>query len=111
MIILMGCSSTNTIYEDTIYITRKYIGDFISQHTIAEGRIFKRDVTVIITDQAIVKTFGRPKIEIPYGARCYLRYIAEILPPHSRVWVLYLTWDGTEDLYKLWQDPYTGRVF
>ena len=110
--LMASCSTTNRIHEDMMYVTRKYIGDFDSMYVPIEGRLIKSKITNIVTDYNHVTTWGTPELDIPQGARCYVKYIAESMPGSMvSVWVLYFTWDGTADLYKIRQDVYTGEIY
>lgn len=102
---LVGCSSTNRIYEDELYITKKYVGKFI--RFVPEKRC-----TNIQTDRESFYIMGHPDINIPVGAPCYVKYSAESKAGTLRkFWILYFTWDGTDDLYMVKQNPYTGKVY
>ncbi len=105
-ILLISCTSQrNIINEDTLYVTRKYVGDFI------ELRIDKK-VTHILTTEAVFYIMGKPRMKIPVKSKCYVKYIAERLPgSHTKVWILYFTWDDTEDLYMLKQNWITGEIY
>lgn len=104
-ILISSCNPYNQIHEDTLYVTRKYIGNF-------DTLVQEKKATAIYTDQAMFRVIGHPPLEIPDSARCYLRYIKETLPRnYSSVWVLYFTWDGTEDLIKIRQNWYTGETY
>lgn len=113
VILTAGCLPSNQIYEDQLYVTRKYVGNFDTTVVVQERQLFFcHDITIIYTDRAHFRIWGNPGLDIPPSARCYLRYIAEVLPgPRKKVWVLYFTWDGTENLYMLQQDYYTGKVY
>lgn len=112
VIILAGCSFTSKVHEDRLYITRKYVGEFQAFETMKAGRLFKRTVTQIQTTRAEFYLLGDPQLNIPTGARCYVKYFPESLPNSiSTINVLYLTWNGTYDMYELWQDPYTGEIY
>jgi len=102
---LAGCSSSNRIYEDNLYVTKKYVGNFVRM--VPEKRC-----TNIQTDQESFYLCGHPDINIPVGTRCYVKYSAESRAGTIRkFWILYFTWDGTEDMYLVKQDPYTGQVY
>ena len=103
-IILSSCVSTNRIHEDKMYLTRKYCGDFVGIVPV------NKRYTRIYTTQATFKIVSHI-INVPIHARCYLRYIPQRLPDHHfDVWILYFTWDGTDDLYMLSQNIYTGEI-
>lgn len=111
-IILAGCSSTSKVHEDRLYITRKYVGDFQTFETMRVGRLFKYTVTRINTSCAEFYLLGDPQLNIQPGARCYVKYFPEKIPNSiSNVAVLYFTWNGTYDMYEVWQDAYTGKVY
>ena len=105
-ILLVGCTSKrNIIYEDTLYITRKYIGDF-------DTLVVEKRIAHIYTSQAVFNILGGTSLNIEKGAKCYLRYIPErLVGSHSKVYILYFTWDGTEDLFVLRQNIYTGEIY
>ena len=102
----MGCTSQqNIVHEDTLYVTRKYVGD-------CEGVVADKKLTKIYTSQHIFSLTGHPELNLSKGDRCYVKYIAERLAgTPSKVWVLYFTWDGCEDLYMLRQDYFTGQIY
>ena len=105
--IIIGCVANrkNVIHEDTMYVTRKFCGNF-------DTLIVEKKTIRIITDEAIFHIWGNPKIDIPKNRRCYVKYIPEKLPGSSnKVWVLYFTWDGTEDLIELRQNWITGEIY
>lgn len=105
LVVLAGCAGSGGIGEDMLYVTRKYCGDFDSLK-------IERRYTRIYTSQAEFQIRGRVDLDVPLGARCYVRYIPQRLPGlGSEVWVLYFTWDGTADLYMLRQDPITGKIY
>ena len=109
---LIGGCSASQVHEDRLYITRKYVGDFQTFETMRVGRLFKHTVTRINTGRAEFYLIGDPQIDIPTGARCYVKYFPESLPNSaSSVAVLYFTWNGTYDMYEVWQDRYTGKVY
>ena len=111
-IILTGCSSTSKVHEDRLYIIRKYVGEFQAFETMKVGRLFKHTVTQIQTGRAEFYLLGDPQLNIELGARCYVKYFPEKIPNSiSSVAVLYFTWNGTYDMYEVWQDPYTGKVY
>lgn len=103
---LMGCASQqNVIHEDALYVTRKYVGEY-------EVSLPGKNSTRIVTTQNTFSITGNPQLNLSEGDRCYVKYIAERLAgTHSNVWVLYFTWDGTEDLYMLRQDWVTGQIY
>ncbi len=104
--VFFSCTTTqDLIYEDSLYVIRKYIGDFV------ELRIEKR-MTCVYTTEAVFYIQGQPELKILEGARCYARYIPERMAGANFMsWVLYFTWDGTEDLYILEQDWITGEIY
>ena len=104
-LILAGCSSANRIYEDELYITKKYVGKFV--RFVPEKRC-----TEIQTDRETFYLAGHPDIDIPSGARCYVKYSAESRAGTIRkFWILYFTYDGTDNFYMVKQNPYTGQVY
>ena len=105
-IILAGCTtSEDLVYEDQLRITRKYIGEYIQ--TVDQ----KRNIS-IYTTEAVVKIAGHPELKIPEGSSCYLRYRAEQYAGNlQRYYVLYFTWNGTNDLYMVYQNPITGQIY
>ncbi len=106
LVIIIGCvSQRDIIHEDTLYVTRKYIGNFI------ELRVDKK-ATCIVTTDALFYIIGKPLLEIPDSSRCYVKYIPErLVGSNTSVWILYFTWDGTEDLFVLRQNKYTGEIY
>lgn len=104
--ILMGCViQKNTPHEDMLYVTRKYVGDFV-------GMEVEKRATHIVTTREDFYITGRPVLDIPYGARCYIKYFPEkIVGSVERYWILYFTWGSTEDLYMLRQNWVTGRIY
>ena len=112
-ILLAGCSgSRNTAHEDQLYITRKYVGEFQTMETMKVGRLFKHTVTKINTGRAEFYLVGDPQLDISPSARCYVKYFPEKIPNSiSTINVLYFTWNGTYDLYEVWQNAYTGQVY
>lgn len=104
--ILCSCTSQlEIIHEDTLYVTRKYVGDF------ADLGVDKR-TTRIITTEAVFHLTGTPTLNIPPNAKCYVKYIPERMAgATSKYWVLYFTWDGTEDLFMLKQNWITGKIY
>ncbi len=112
-LIFMGCTPIRNIHEDRLYITKKYIGDYMKQEE-QYVRVFlgiTKDVTKIVTTETYVFVPGHPKLNIPVGTKCYIKYIAESRPHHCKVWILYLTWDGTDDLIMIYQNIYTGQIY
>ena len=103
LLVFVGCS--RYIYEDTMYVTRKYCGTF---DTLIVGR---RDIR-IVTSEDYFYIPGRIRIDVPKNARCYVKYLRESLPdtPGSYIWILYFTWDGTDDLYMIKQNFITGQI-
>lgn len=100
-----GCSSANRIYEDELYVTKKYVGKFVE--LVPEKRC-----TNIKTDSESFYLHGHPDIVIPPGARCYVKYSAESMAGTMRkFWILYFTYDGTEDMFIVRQNQYTGEVY
>lgn len=104
-LLMFGCASQkDVIHEDTLYITRKYIGDFIELRT-------DKKATCIMTSDALFYVHGKPELNIPDYSRCYVKYIPEkIAGSMSKYWVLYFTWDGTEDLFMIKQNWITGDI-
>ena len=101
--IIGGCSSANRIYEDELYVTKRYAGKFVKF-------IPEKHCTQIQTDHEIFYLAGHPDINIPINASCYVKYSAESMAG-TKFWVLYFTWDGTDDLFLVKQNPYTGEVY
>lgn len=109
---IAGCSSTSKVHEDRLYITRKYVGEFQAFETMKVGRLFKHTVTQINTSRHEFYLLGNPELEIPSGARCYVKYFPEKIPNSiSTISVLYFTWNGTYDMYEVWQNVYTGEIY
>jgi|WetSurMetagenome_2_1015567.scaffolds.fasta_scaffold421471_2 hypothetical protein len=105
LIFLYGCHATRFIHEDILYVTRKYCGDF-------DTLIIGKKETKIITTQHELFIWGNIPLDIPKHTKCYLRYIPET--PSGQMatfWVLYFTWDGTDDLFMLRQNYITGEVY
>jgi hypothetical protein len=98
------CSCTHQIYENTLYITRKYCG------TLERVDIEKKYVRIQTSETYFY--ILRTEVEIPIGVKCYVKYIPENLPSNidSKVYILYFTWDGTEDLYMIRQNYITGQI-
>jgi hypothetical protein len=114
LVLLYGCAVQNEVHEDRMYVTRKYSGDFVKQEPWEMKRFILPNgkITKIYTTTHEFYLWGRPELEIPQGASCYVKYIPETIPGSmGKRWVLYFTWDGTEDLFMLAQDPYTGVIF
>jgi len=103
LLLFSGCATY--LHEDSLYVTRKYCGTF---DTLC---IEKKDVKIITSEQYFY-IHGRVALNIPPRARCYVKYIRETLPDSygSSVWILYFTWDGTEDLYMIKQNYITGQI-
>ena len=105
ILICSGCTSASRIHEDNLYVTKKYVGDFVMLD------VGKRE-TNIITNLESFYIYGNPDLNIQPGARCYVKYSAESKAGTMRkFWILYFTWDGTEDWYMLRQNAYTGEVY
>jgi hypothetical protein len=86
-------------------VTRKYCGNLDT--TFVQGKYIK-----VITTTDYFYIDGKIDIDIPKNTRCYLRYIPEHLPgTYHNVWVLYFTFDGTDNLYMLKQNFITGRIY
>ena len=104
-VLLAGCSATNQIHEDNLYVTKRYIGDFVQL-------VPEKKVTNIITNQESFYIYGHPTLNIPIKSRCYVKYVAEKrVGSIQKYWVLYFTWDGTKDLYMLGQNMFTGEIY
>lgn len=111
VIILAGCSASR-VHEDRLYITRKYVGIFQASETMRVGRLFKHTVTKLNTSRAEFYLLSDPQLNIQPGARCYVKYFPEKIPNSiSTTPVLYFTWNGTYDMYEVWQDRYTGKIY
>lgn len=107
---MLSCSMPTRIYEDTLYITRKYVGRLDS--TVIEPYVLRGGVTHIYTDSMDFYLDGMIELDAQQGDKCYLRYIHESTAGSMwGHWVLYFTWNGTEDLYMLRQDRFTGEVY
>ena len=105
LVLLVGCLSQNSIHEDTLYVTRKYVGDL---DTITVDK----STTNVFTTEALYCIWGKPRLNIPKGARCYVKYIPQRMPGTANIiWILYFTWDGTDDLIMLRQNYITGEVW
>jgi len=103
LICFYGCASSH-IYEDTLYVTRKYVGDF-------EKVIVEKKISKIYTTDSVFCILGKPNLSIPDSVRCYVKYIPERLAGNNaKTWILYFTWDGTEDLFMLYQNYITGEL-
>jgi hypothetical protein len=71
----------------------------------------EKKVTVIHTTETNFKILGIPKIDIPENSKCFVKYLPErIAGSNSMAWILYFTWDGTENLYRIKQDYFTGQI-
>ncbi len=105
LLILVGCSSANRIYEDQLYVTKKYVGCFIKQVPLKK----RIEIVTMLDTFSVV---GHPVLDIPAEARCYVKYSPERRAGTiRRFWILYFTWDGTDDLYMVGQNPYTGEIY
>lgn len=111
--IMGSCSaSKNTIHEDRLYIIRTYVGDFQGSEVMNIGWLFKRKVTRISTTRAEFYLIGEPKLNIPVKTGCYVKYFPEHIPNTvSTIPILYFTWNGTYDMYQVWQNVFTGEVY
>ena len=99
-----GCVGMRPIHQGGLYITRKYCGDF---DTLITGK----KESIVRTSDAYFYIPAKVILNIPKDTRCYIRYIPELLSGTSNsVWILYFTWDGTEDLYMIKQNFITGRI-
>jgi hypothetical protein len=104
-LILAGCSGMDKIHESRLYVTKKYAGNFVRM-------VPQKHCTAIITTEAAFYILGTPALDIPAGARCYCKYSPESRAGTLRkFWVLYFTWDGTNDMYMIKQNPYTGKIY
>ncbi|MBA7586083.1 hypothetical protein ES708_28079 [subsurface metagenome] len=105
LIIFVSCTANRHIHQSRLDVTRRYAGTFIES---VPGRKY----TEIHTSQSIFSIRGKPELAIPLGAKCYVKYISEILPgdPHIKVWILYFTWDGCVDLFMIRQNYITGEI-
>lgn len=100
---LCGCVAEQ-VHNDRMYITRQYVGNFVSVTQ-------EKKVTVINTTETNFKILGNAQLKIIEDARCYVKYIPErIAGSNSMAWVLYFTWDGTENLYRIKQNYFTGQI-
>jgi hypothetical protein len=85
--------------QDELVITRKYVGKVIS-HPGNE----------IMTERYTFHMLDIP--EPPDSAWCYLQYKEKSIPGSVMTqYILYFTWNGTDELYMLRQNPYTGIVY
>ena len=106
IIILTGCMSQKDIsYKDSLYLTRKYVGDFIEM-------VPGKRITEIVTTRESFYILGKPELDIHKGVRCYVKYYPEkIANSMTTYFVLYFTWNGTRDMYVVRQDWITGRIY
>jgi len=104
-VFLIGCASPqNIIHEDTLYITRKYVGNFIEL-------VPQKRITKIITTHEIFYITGQPTLDIKKGDQCYVKYFPERMAGSPTTHpILYFTWNGTMDMYMLRQNYITGEI-
>ena len=108
MIMLSSCALNKIIKEDTLYVTKKYCGRLLSTNYIESGKY--RRTTQIITDEAQFHVKGN--VQVPDSVRCYFKMKETIISAgESVVWMVYFTYDGTDDLYFIIQNFITGRIY
>ena len=103
IIFLCFCKTPQYIYEDTLYVTRKYIGDFDT--SFVEGKYTK-----VVTTKDYFYIAGRVELIIPDKAKCYLKYESQNIK-FDKYWILYFTYEGTEDYYMLRQNYIIGKIY
>lgn len=105
LIILMGCASQkDAVHENMLYITRKYVGDFIEL-------VPEKKITQIVTTRETFYIRGNPDLDIKKGARCYVKYFPERMANSMTTYfVLYFTYNGTMDMYTVHQNWITGEI-
>jgi len=105
LVILLGsCSSTDKIYEHRLYNTKKYCGDYIKAEKV------DRNYTRIFTTETSFQVYSGTLL-IPFPSKCYVKYEKErIVGSLDQSWVLYFTWEGESNLYRLRQNALTGQI-
>ncbi len=94
LIILLLTSCTSELF-----ITKKYIGKVVN---IYDNCVITSQGYFYLTDKA----------NPPDTAYCYLRYVEKrISGSCGTCYVLYFTWEGTDSLYLIRQNPFTGEIF
>ena len=102
LMVLSSCASPMRIQEDVMYKTREYCGEFVS--ISAEKWNYE-----VQTTEAIFHV--KDSVSVPKGVRCYFKLIEERVPGSaSMVWVVYFTWDGTDQNYRVCQNFVTGDL-
>ena len=82
-----------------LFITKKYIGKVVNTYD-----------NCIITDKGYF--YLTEEINPPDTAYCYLKYIEKRIPGScGTYYVLYFTWEGTDSLYLIRQNPFTGEIY
>jgi hypothetical protein len=93
ILLLTSCASTD------LMITKKYI-----------GKVMSHNGDQILTSRGDFHLYE--PVEPPDTAYCYLRYIEQGIPGSvGTYYVLYFTWEGTDSIYKVKQNPFTGEIF
>ncbi len=93
----IGFSACKTIEEGVLKKTKECIGKSESITLIQDRR--KPNKTLVVTDSTSVVVNGR--FDLKPGIRCYVIYDRESNSYGSSKSVLYFTWEGTDDKYKV----------
>ena len=100
LVLSISCVSTSKIKEDVLYKTRVYMGYYINSASIDDK------FTIVITSDAYFKLKENPVI--PDGSLCYMRvqYSSYDFHPDiaEQMATKYLTWEGTDREYRIYND-------
>ena len=82
-----------------LFITKKYIGRYVSSY---ENTVVTDNVMLTLTERCTP----------PDSVYCYIKFIEHRIPGScfSR-YVMYFTYEGTDSLYLIRQNPITGEIY
>lgn len=100
-IFLFACS-VQRVHENTLYVTRAYVGIYVDRAEWTNG-------CKVFTDRHLFFVIGRLP-NIPNNAKCYIQ-LKRIKRLEGDFYRSYFAWDGTDSLYLLRQNVYNAKPY
>lgn len=105
---LFSCSVPRTIVkEDVMYITKQYCGILLSDQQVKSD--YFKGTTYIVTDRTSFHVKGY--YTFPDSVRCYFQLKKSLYGSGTVIWMCYFTYEGTDKLYYILQDPILGKIY
>jgi len=106
VICLSACSLTSHIQEDKLFITRRYVGSFVSYDELDKNGLMIK--TTKVDDYGFIFVYGR-KCHFQTGERLYIRRSKVDYPIQNQYWAYFVETDNNKK-YILKNSKYGYKV-